>query len=31
MKRHPNISEKITRQVDQRLQELETGHGDIHH
>jgi voltage-gated potassium channel len=31
MKRHPNISEKITRQVDRRLQELETGHGDTHH
>ena len=31
MKRHPNISEKITRQADGRLQELEIGHGDTHH
>ncbi|MBT5495626.1 MAG: cyclic nucleotide-binding domain-containing protein [Alphaproteobacteria bacterium] len=31
MKHHPNISEKITRQADGRLQELEIGHGDTHH
>ena len=31
MKRQPNISEKITRQADGRLQELEIGHGDTHH
>ena len=31
MKRHPNISEKITGQADGRLEELESGHGRTHH